>query len=82
MYLERTENRLRIMEEIGNLLIKDQIGSLWIKGISNALIVEKRDTLNLSVEQNQRIELITEISGSWNLNNQRSKVAATLKWRK
>ncbi len=45
------------MEEIGNLLTKDQIGGLWIREISNALIAEKRDTLNLSVERNQRIEL-------------------------
>ncbi len=64
MYLERTEECLKIMEEIGNLLTEDQTGSLWIKGTLNALIMEKRDILNLSVEPNQRIELTIEILGS------------------
>ena len=64
MYLERTEECLKIMEEIGNLLTEDQTGSLWIKGTLNALIMEKRDILNLSVELNQKIEWTIGVLGS------------------
>ena len=64
MYPERIENHLKTMEEIENLLIEDQIGSLWIKETLNVSIVKKRDTLSLSAERNQRIELITEIFDS------------------
>ncbi len=49
------------MEEIGNLLTEDQTENLSIKGISNALIVEKKDTLSQNIELNQRIEQIIEI---------------------
>ncbi len=56
MYPERTENHLKIMEEIGNPLIEGQIGSLWIKEISNISIVEKKDILDQSVDLNQRIK--------------------------
>ncbi len=52
------------MEEIGNLLTEGQIGSLWIKGTLNALIVAKRNISSQSVESNQRIERTIEILGS------------------
>ncbi len=48
------------MEEIGNLLIEDQIGNQLIKGILNVSIVKKRDILNLNVELNQRVKQETE----------------------
>ena len=86
MYLERTGKHLKIMEEIGNLLIEDQTGNLQIKGILNASIVGKRVTSNLNVERNQRIQLGTEqtigISDFQNLNNRRLRVIVILKWRK
>ncbi len=56
MYLERIKKHFKIVEKIGNPLTEGQIESLWIKGISNASIMKERDTLNLSVELNQRIE--------------------------
>ncbi len=49
------------MEEIGNLSIEGQTENLWINETLNVSIVKKRDILSLNVEQNQRIELITEI---------------------
>ncbi len=52
MYLKRIGEHLKIMEEIENPLTEDQTGSLWIKGISNALIAEKRVILNLNVKLN------------------------------
>ena len=61
MYLKRIGNHLKIMEEIENPLTESQTENLSTKGTSNALIVEKRDTLSLSVEPNQRIELTTGI---------------------
>ena len=63
MYLERREKHLKILEEIEDPLIKGEIGNLWIKGTSNVSIVEERDTLNPSVEQNQRIEQTIGILG-------------------
>ncbi len=62
MYLERIEKRFKIIEEIGNPLTEGQIGSPWIKGISNILTVGKRNILNLSVELNQRIEQGIELT--------------------
>jgi len=44
------------MEEIENPLTEGQIESLWIKGISNVLIVERKVTSNLNVKLNQRIK--------------------------
>jgi len=52
MYPEKTEKRLKILEKIGNYLIEGQIRSLWIKGISNASIMRKRNTLSPNVELN------------------------------
>ena len=46
MYLKKIIKHLKIMEEIGNLLIKDQITNLSIKGISNVINMEKKDTSN------------------------------------
>ena len=52
MYLKRTESHLKIMKEIGELLIKDQIANQLIKGILNVIIVGKRATLSLNVNLN------------------------------
>ncbi len=68
MYLKRIGNNFKIMKEIGNLLIEDQIANLLIKGILNVITVKKRATLSLNAELDQRIrirtEQITGISGS------------------
>ncbi len=45
-------NYLKIVKEIGNPFIENQIISLLIKRISNALIVGKRITLSLNVKLN------------------------------
>ncbi len=82
MYLEKTENNLKIMEEIESLLTEDQTESLWIKETLNVSIVERRDILSQNVEPNQRIEQTIEILGSWNLNNQKLKVVVTLRRRR
>jgi len=67
MYLEKIGNHLKIMEEIRNCLIEDQIGSLLIKETLNTLIVTKRAILNLNVELNQRVKLeIKQIIGIFN----------------
>ncbi len=60
MYLERIINHFKIMKEIGNLLIEDQIGSQLIKGTLNASTMEKRIILNLNAKLNQRVKQETE----------------------
>ena len=69
-------------EENRKSLTEGQIEGLWIKGILNVSIVEKRDILSQNVEPNQRIEQTIEILGSWNLNNQKLKVVVIQKWRR
>ena len=63
MYLERTGNYLKIMEEIGNLLIEGQTENLWINETLSVSIVKKRDILNLNAERSLRTELIIETLG-------------------
>ncbi len=55
MYLEKIGEPLKIIEEIENYFIKDQTGSLLIKGISNVLIMEKSVISNRNVRRNPRI---------------------------
>ncbi len=60
-YLERIGKSLKTMKEIGNPLTEDSTGSLWIKGTSSAIIMEKRITSNQNIDLNQRNVLGTEL---------------------